>query len=109
MAAPSPVTTKNCEPDAPGGSACVLAIATTPLSYLRSFGGASTTVYPGPPSPVPAGSPPWITKSLTMRWNVVPSKNFWSARYLKLPPVTGARLASSVISKSPQLVETVAT
>jgi hypothetical protein len=44
-----------------------------------------------------------------MRWNVVPSKNFLSARYLKLPPVTGARLASSVISKSPQLVETVAT
>src|SRR5262245_681603 len=44
-----------------------------------------------------------------MRWNVVLSKNFWSARYLKLPPVIGARMASSVISKSPQLVDTVET
>ena len=32
----------------------------------------------------------------------VPSKNLLSARYLNEPPVIGARLASSVISKSPQ-------
>jgi hypothetical protein len=32
-----------------------------------------------------------------------------SARYLKEPPVFGARLESSVISKSPQFVVTVAT
>src|SRR4051812_34372277 len=50
-----------------------------------------------------------MTKPATMRWNVVPSKNFLSARYLNEPPVFGASFGSSVISKSPQLVETAAT
>ena len=44
-----------------------------------------------------------------MRWKVVPSKKPLSASDLNEPPVLGARLASSVISKSPQLVDTVAT
>jgi hypothetical protein len=37
------------------------------------------------------------------------SKNPLSARYLNEPPVFGARSESSVISKSPQFVLTVAT
>jgi hypothetical protein len=38
------VTMKNWLPDAPGGCACVLAIATSPRTYWVFFGGASTTV-----------------------------------------------------------------
>ena len=59
--------------------------------------------------PSPAGSPPWITKSGTMRWNVVPSKNFLSARYLNEPPVIGDCFESSVTSMSPHVVAIVAT
>ena len=73
--ASSAVTMKNWLPEVPGASACVLAIATTPRVYCVERGGASTTLYPGPPWPVPWGSPPWMTKSpvpglLAMRWNV---------------------------------------
>src|SRR4051794_10079120 len=50
-----------------------------------------------------------MTNPETMRWKLSPSKNPLSARYLNDPPVLGARLASSVISKVPQLVLTVAT
>src|SRR4051794_24099462 len=50
-----------------------------------------------------------MTKPATMRWKVVPSKKPLPARYLNDPPVFGARLLSSVIWKSPQLVLTVAT
>src|SRR4051794_41957098 len=50
-----------------------------------------------------------MTKPGTMRWKVVWSNTPLSARYLNDPPVLGARLASSVIWKSPQLVLTVAT
>src|SRR4051812_37111436 len=109
VGAPRPGAPKNCEPDAPGGAGPGLAMATTPFLYFRFAGGASTIVSPGPPVPSPAGSPPWMTKSLTMRWKLRPSKNFWSARYLNEPPVFGARLASSVIWKSPHDVDTAAT
>ena len=67
------------------------------------------TEKPGPPVPSPAGSPPWITKPGTIRWNVVLSKKPLSASALNAPPVLGARFASSVISKLPQFVFTVAT
>jgi hypothetical protein len=40
----APVTTKNWLPEVPGGSAPVLAIATTPFVYLASAGGVSTTL-----------------------------------------------------------------
>src|SRR4051794_34109798 len=50
-----------------------------------------------------------MTKPATIRWKFRSSKNLWSARYLNAPPVLGARLASSVIWKSPHVVETVAT
>src|SRR4051812_40778159 len=49
-----------------------------------------------------------MTKSATIRWKLRSSKNFLSARYLNAPPVLGARLASGVTGRSPQVVETVA-
>ena len=51
-----------------GGLGRVFAIATMPGCTCRLCGGASTTLYSGPPVPSPSGSPPWITKSGTMRW-----------------------------------------
>ena len=67
------VTTKNWLPAAPRGSATVLAIATVPSVYCVALAGVSTVVYPGPPVPVPVGSPPWITNSGTIRWKTVSS------------------------------------
>ena len=88
----------------------VLAIATMPFVYLRSLGGASSTRVAGAARAV-AGRVAALDHEVRRRsgGTSVPSKNFWSARYLNEPPVIGARLASSVISKSPQVVETVAT
>ena len=54
------------------------AIETTPKS-CGSADGSSMMSYPGPPSPVPVGSPPWITNGRpprpfgTTRWTIVPS------------------------------------
>jgi len=55
------------------GERMISGIATTPSVYLVDFGGASTVSYPGPPPPLPVGSPPWITKPGMTRWNFTPS------------------------------------
>ena len=38
----------------------------------RSGWNSSANWYPGPPVPVPSGSPPWIMKSGITRWKIVP-------------------------------------
>src|SRR5215211_2887545 len=38
-----------------------------------SGGHSSSNRYPGPPVPVPVGSPPWIMKPSIMRWKIVPA------------------------------------
>src|SRR4029078_13365439 len=48
------------------------AIATVPRVY-GTVTGSSLNSWPGPPPPVPVGSPPWMTKSGTTRWKTVPS------------------------------------
>src|SRR5436305_14106763 len=63
---------KNCEPLVLGPA---LAIASLP--GLSNLCGeplvSSSNLYPGPPMPVPAGSPPWIMKLGMTRWQIVPS------------------------------------
>jgi hypothetical protein len=61
----------------PAGSLWVFAIATVYFVYFWSAGGFSRTEYPGPPSPLASGSPPWMTNgpragSVETRWNVSP-------------------------------------
>ena len=53
------------------GSA-VRAIDSTPRTCDVSLNSASI-VYPGPPAPVPVGSPPWAMKPWMMRWKVTAS------------------------------------
>ena len=55
------------------------AIEITPKSWGSELG-SSGSQYPGPPSPVPVGSPPWMTNGSlvrasngTMRWKITPS------------------------------------
>jgi hypothetical protein len=74
---------KNCEPLV---LAPLLAMATAPSTYWLCTG-SSLNWNPGPPSPqVPdgvagpagtlpmhSGSPPWMTKADTTRWNGIPS------------------------------------
>ena len=100
---------KNCEPGRARGLGAGLGHRHDALGVLEVLVGRLLDGVARAARAVPAGSPPWITKSGTMRWNVVPSKNFLSARYLKEPPVIGESFESSVISMSPQVVETVAT
>ena len=99
-----PVTTKNWLPEVPGASFSAFAIATTPFVYAASLGGVSTVLYPGPPPPVPVGSPPWMTKPGTTRWNVVPSKKPLSASETREAAVFGAVFWSSSIVNEPQFV-----
>ena len=50
------------------------AMEMTPVSCLSGFPfSSSSNWYPGPPRPVPVGSPPWIMKLLMTRWKVTPS------------------------------------
>ena len=65
-------------------------LAQTPSVYAVPGGGTSTVLYPGPPVPVPVGSPPWITKPGTTRWKVVPSKKPLSASETSEAAVFGA-------------------
>src|SRR5262245_8473452 len=105
---------KNWLPLVPGP---LLAIATTPRAYVAApwasawgrFSSANT--YVGPPAPVPDGSPHWSTKMppLTMRWHLLPSKNFWPARWAKLAAVHGVLAVSMVISTGRLLMVTVIT
>src|SRR3954454_7955307 len=81
-------------------------MATTPFVYLVPAGGLSRVVYPGPPPPVPVGSPPWMTKPGTIRWKVRPSKNPDFASATSDALVFGAPFASSSIVNDPQLVST---
>src|SRR4051812_8574239 len=51
-----------------------LAIDSEPFWWRRGlFLTSSANLYPGPPLPVPCGSPPWTMKSAITRWNLVPS------------------------------------
>ena len=62
---------KNCEPLVFGPA---LAIASRPgLSNFFRLENSSSNLYPGPPVPVPSGSPPWIMNCGITRWNSVPS------------------------------------
>src|SRR5262249_13244478 len=62
---------KNCAP--PVLAAPLFAIARMPaLSSLRPDPNSSGMLNPGPPVPVPSGSPPWIMKFGITRWNVNP-------------------------------------
>src|SRR4051812_29348704 len=79
-----------------------------PFLYEAVDGGLSTVEYPGPPLPCPVGSPPWITKSGTIRWNTVPSKNFLSARWAIDAEAFGDCFTSSLKANVPQLVFTLA-
>ena len=79
-------------------------MATTPFVYFASSGGTSTVEYPGPPDPVPVGSPPWMTKPGTIRWNLIPSKKPLFARLTNDADVQGAVSRSSSIVKAPLFV-----
>ncbi len=57
---------KNCDPFVFGPA---FAIARAPRSTLWSLN-SSSNWYPGPPEPVPVGSPPWIMKSGITRWKI---------------------------------------
>src|ERR1039458_7842708 len=60
-----------------------LAIDRVPaLVCFRSLWNSSANLYPGPPRPVPSGSPPWIMKPGITRWKIVPS----SSGFPVLPP-----------------------
>ena len=82
-------------------------MATVPTGYCAFAGGVSTTVYPGPPVPVPAGSPPWITNPGTIRWNVDPLNRPWFVRNTMLLTVFGATPGSSSIWIAPHDVSRV--
>ena len=101
--APVSLTTrKNCEPVVPGA-----ARSPSPPSppCSRRVGRLVGQVYPGPPRAVPVGSPPWSTKSVTIRWKsgaVVEA--LLPARYTKLLTVCGAAWRRARSSTSPPLV-----
>ena len=55
-----------------------LAMESTPFVCFRGFftpflANSPRMLYPGPPMPVPSGSPPWIIKPAITRWKIVPS------------------------------------
>ena len=64
-----PVTTKNWLPLVLGPE---LAMATDPIGYcgVALAGSSSANLYPGPPDPVPVGSPVWSMKLGITRWKV---------------------------------------
>src|SRR5437667_163455 len=59
--------------------------------------------------PAVRGSPPWITKSCTVRWKICPSKKCWFVRNTRLFTVFGASLGSSSTLIVPQDVTMVMT
>ena len=63
---------KNCEPPVLGPA---LAIEIVPLSFSSRLVpvNSSFILYPGPPIPVPVGSPPWIINPGIILWNITPS------------------------------------
>src|SRR6266545_4511150 len=73
----------------------------------RAVGGASSgNRYPGPPLPVPLGSPHCRRNPPTVlsRWHALPSKNWWPARWVKLAAVHGVLARSIAISMTPRFV-----
>ena len=50
----------------------VFAIAMVPLMLECPLPNSSSIVYPGPPIPVPVGSPPWIMNPSMTLWKMVP-------------------------------------
>ena len=68
----APVITKNWLPPEFGWP--VFAIASEPIWYSPASGGSSGIVYPGPPCPVPSGSPHCTTNPGMIRWQIVSSK-----------------------------------
>src|SRR2546430_8649254 len=95
---------KNWLPAVPAGSLPPLAIATVPFGYIVPFGGTSSVLYPGPPLPVPVGSPPWMTKFLAIRWKISPSKKWCCARNTKLFTAFGAVFGVSRMTMVPHEV-----
>jgi hypothetical protein len=87
------------------------AIATVPRGKAP-FGGAFSmpNPYPGPPLPVPVGSPHCSTKrpAVVSRWHGVSSKKCFWARKTNDETVCGAALPLSDKTISPQLVVIVA-
>src|SRR3954451_210078 len=94
---------KNCEP--PVSGALVLAIASVPGPYASLPVSSSGMVYPGPPVPVPDGSPHCNTKMVlgetVSRWHGVLSKKPCSASDTKELTVQGAVSASKVAFSVP--------
>src|SRR5439155_27213092 len=97
---------KNWLPAAPRGSVEDFAIATTPSVYSALAGGTSATVYPGPPRPVPVGSPPWMTKPGTIRWKIVPSKKCFRTSDAYDDVVQGESWTSRRKANCPKFVST---
>src|SRR5437660_1749030 len=97
---------KNWLPAVPRGSVEDFAIATTPSVYSEFAGGTSTTVYPGPPRPVPVGSPPWMTKPGTILWKIVPSKKCFRTSAANDDVVHGESWTSRRNANSPRFLST---
>ena len=86
------------------------AMANTPGAYCSPPRSSSGIEYPGPPLPVPVGSPPCRTSiDVSMRVKYWPSKKWWFARNTKLFTVCGAVFASSSMTMVPHEVSIVAT
>src|SRR5207302_1098445 len=68
------------------------AMESVPLALRLFAGSSSLIVYPGPPNPVPCGSPPWIMKPAITRWKMLPHKrcqSFGQGGLLWLPSIGG--------------------
>ena len=87
-----------------------LAMATDPSGYCGAAlaGSSSANLYPGPPVPVPVGSPVWSTKPGMTRWKTTQSKKCWRARKTKLLTASGAAFGARTMVKDPTSVVTVA-
>src|SRR5512135_843735 len=86
-------------------------MATVPAVYFAPVRFSSLNLYPGPPLPVPRGSPHCSTYSglaVVSRWQCVLLKYFWPARYTNELTVQVALLFSRSMTTSPRLVRMVA-
>src|SRR5690349_19790881 len=94
---------KNWEPPVLGCP--VLAIANVPGRYVSWPDSSSGIVYPGPPVPVPDGSPHWSTKmelgAVVRRWHGVLSKKPCLASETNEVTVHGAVSASRLPLRVP--------
>src|SRR4029079_14374580 len=84
----------------------LFAIATVPAGYFAPTRFSSLKSYPGPPVPVPVGSPHCSTlrEPFVSRWEGVLSKYFWPARLTKELTVHGAfERSSSTVTTLPSI------